>query len=127
MDRMKVIQNAGCDSCVASCCIFYDDVMICLEEIADITSYLGLSADEVRIQFLRSVKNVGFLRKEQGRCVFLNENRRCKIYPVRPRTCAEFAINGAQCRQVYVGKDGSVINEGMDTKTYKQLYGDYRQ
>ncbi|MFH1775985.1 MAG: YkgJ family cysteine cluster protein [Candidatus Omnitrophota bacterium] len=35
------------------------------------------------------------------RCVFQDENKRCMVYPVRPKYCAEFPLEGGKVAEFY--------------------------
>src|SRR5436309_1343370 len=58
------------------------------EEIAAIAEYLGQPLTEVLARLTRAVESRRSLReKENLDCVFLDGERACTIYPVRPRQC----------------------------------------
>lgn len=58
------------------------------EEIAAIAEFRGESVEKVTQLFTRPERRRRSLRERaNGDCVFLNEDRSCGIYPVRPRQC----------------------------------------
>ncbi|MHC4547250.1 MAG: YkgJ family cysteine cluster protein [Planctomycetota bacterium] len=56
-----------------------------------IAGHLGLTREEFRRRYLRLVGHLfSLVDKPNGDCIFLDENRRCSIHPVKPRQCLTF-------------------------------------
>jgi uncharacterized protein len=57
-------------------------------EVAAIAEHRGEPVEEVLAVFTRLVSGDRTLReRDNGDCVFLGADRRCTVYPVRPRKC----------------------------------------
>jgi Fe-S-cluster containining protein len=81
-----------CTGC-GGCCTGRGDhyVAASLGEQRAIQRYLGISWRWFRRRY-RMIAEDGIesLRWDTDRCVFLDGNRRCSIYPVRPAQCREY-------------------------------------
>ena len=75
--------NFKCTGC-GSCCALYLNLTI-----FDIWRVANSLNTDIRnfIRFDSKYKIVDFKRDSSNNCMFLDENRRCKIYPVRPMIC----------------------------------------
>lgn len=82
-----------CTACGA-CCHGGNDYHVFLEddEARPICDYLGLSWAWFRRRYLRRLPEDGLVLQsnENGDCVFLNGEGRCRVYPVRPAQCANY-------------------------------------
>lgn len=83
----------GCTQCGA-CCKGGPDYMVWLEddEPEKIREFLGISRSWLyRRYVLRLARNEKVLRsRPDGNCIFLDDEGRCSIYPVRPLQCASY-------------------------------------
>lgn len=83
----------GCTGC-ARCCIAGNDYFVFLssDDVERIRGYLDLSVGWFRRRYL--VKTVDgdpvLAYRDDGRCVFLQNDNRCRIYPVRPLQCKTY-------------------------------------
>jgi len=88
----------GCGSCCAGPGEGY--VWVTKEEIAAIAKHLGISQAEMRRKYVRRVRTRFSLieRADNKDCIFLEAddqgNRKCRIYPVRPRQCRTWPFWG---------------------------------
>src|SRR6478672_2849825 len=80
--------NFTCSQC-GNCCtgppgfVWVNDA-----EVAAIAEHRGESVEEVQALFTRLASGGRTLReRNNGDCVFLGSDRRCTVYPVRPRQC----------------------------------------
>jgi Fe-S-cluster containining protein len=73
-----------CKFC-GSCC---DCPSVSKKDIANISGHLNLKFEEFTKKYLSNFdKFTGKIKKSKEKCVFLDENKRCKIYKVRPIIC----------------------------------------
>jgi Fe-S-cluster containining protein len=82
--------------CNGLCCKEEGYVYLSETEIESIAGYLKIDKE----QFLKLYTKKVFYKKKTAlvdlhingeiRCVFLDDNNRCEIYPVRPKQCREF-------------------------------------
>jgi uncharacterized protein len=76
----------GCGGCCTGRGAYY--VAAAPEEQRRIQRYLGVSWRWFRRRYVtRDADGVESLRWERDRCVFLDDDRRCRVYPVRPAQC----------------------------------------
>lgn len=80
----------SCTQC-GRCCTNHGDyayVYLSRADVAAIADYLGLTKREFRRE--HTVKEGGWtsLKIEGETCPFLDDQKRCTIYPVRPKQCA---------------------------------------
>lgn len=82
-----------CTGC-GRCCLGGDDhyVSVSAKESERIRQYLGLSSAWFRRRYqVRIDGGSGYgIALRNGRCVFLGEDTRCGIYPVRPMQCRTY-------------------------------------
>ena len=76
-----------CEGC-GDCCN-QDELTLEREDIGAISKHLGLSRSKFVHDYLEKHGEF-FCLKECGPCVFLDDAKRCKIYPVRPFVCKCF-------------------------------------
>lgn len=87
----------GCESCQGNCCIGESgNIWINKEEMENLSKYLNISLDELRVKYLEkrgykySIKEVK-LAEDNYACFFFDlEKRQCSIYDVRPVQCRTF-------------------------------------
>ena len=86
--------DTRCKTCKAFCCIGEGYVFLTDEDIERISKFLGLSRENFLKTYTRKVFNkialIDLVIKNEKRCVFLDDNYRCEIYPVRPKQCESF-------------------------------------
>ena len=85
-----------CFSCSAcgNCCTTGNDYYVYLNEreARRIRKYLKLSSGWFRRRYLERLDNGDLVAASaaDGQCVFLDANRRCRVYPVRPLQCRTY-------------------------------------
>lgn len=92
MKGKKLQRRFECTGC-GGCCTGRGDYYVETSpaEQRTIQHYLGISWQWFRRRYLTVYEDgVQSLRWETNRCVFLDDNRRCKIYPVRPAQCRDY-------------------------------------
>jgi Fe-S-cluster containining protein len=89
--RKAVLAKFVCQGCGNCCKIEQGFVHVNLVELQAIAKFLGLNEIDFMRQYI--VKNDGELilssPKHNKNC-FLDENNKCKIYPVRPIACTTY-------------------------------------
>lgn len=84
-------QEGMCGSCEALCCtdevgridVWEND----RKNVSDsLINFVGLSIDGLEYEMKKT---------KDGKCICLDENKRCKIYSDRPGTCKGFPVLGA--------------------------------
>ena len=85
-----------CFSCTAcgDCCSTGDDYYVYLTdgEAERIRNYLGLSKGWFRRRYLERLEEGELVATAaaDGRCIFLDANKQCKVYAVRPLQCRTY-------------------------------------
>jgi len=80
-----------CTGCGACCTGGVDhEVALNAGEAERIRSFLDLSTAWFRKRYLTRGDSPGIRLGRSGRCPFLGEAGRCRIYPVRPRQCRTY-------------------------------------
>lgn len=85
-------ENFQCRQCGA-CCKIEGIVRLKDDDTAKIAAHLGLSeTDFIARETEIAPDRKGLVLKDcpDGACAMLDENNRCKIYPVRPEKCRTF-------------------------------------
>ncbi|WP_022670643.1 YkgJ family cysteine cluster protein [Hippea alviniae] len=86
--------DTRCKTCKALCCIGEGYVFLTNEDIERISEFLGLKREDFLKTYTRKVFGkialIDLVIKGEKRCVFLDDNYRCEIYPVRPKQCESF-------------------------------------
>ena len=86
-------ENA-CKTCKGKCCIGEGYVFLTDEDIEGISNFLSLKKKEFLRLYTRKVNGrialIDLVIKNEKRCVFLDDNYRCEIYPKRPKQCRDF-------------------------------------
>lgn len=85
----------SCKECGACCSKDPGDIWVSEAEIQQIAQYLKISVKELTLLCLREDmcgnKSIKDLPERNYDCIFQDaKTRRCKIYPVRPKQCAQF-------------------------------------
>ncbi|MDD3694947.1 MAG: YkgJ family cysteine cluster protein [Lentisphaeria bacterium] len=81
-----------CAACGA-CCRWPGIVRVSEAEISSIAEFLALTEDEFRRQYCLvspDRKCLVLTDREDGACVFLTSENRCRIHPVKPLQCKTF-------------------------------------
>lgn len=106
-----------CTGC-GKCCLGNEDnyVRLSAAEAERIRLHLGLSKDWFRRRYLvRLEPGLGRgLALRDGRCVFLGEDLRCSIYPVRPTQCRTYPFWPEVLRSRGAWKAEAKRCEGID-------------
>jgi Fe-S-cluster containining protein len=97
----KAYRAKHCESCMANCCSMPVEIM--LEDLIRLQlaapedaegSIKKLVARLKKERWIRSYREAtGLFTLEQspkGDCIFLDSNRKCKVYELRPTTCRRF-------------------------------------
>ena len=85
----------SCKECGACCSGEPGDIWVTEEEIAQIAEFLKMSVSEFEQLCLREdicgSKSIRDVPERNYDCIFQDaKTRRCRIYPVRPKQCAQF-------------------------------------
>ncbi len=89
-------ETDACKECKGACCIGESGyIWVTPKEIFDIADYLGLELNEFSKTYIKKVKyrySLNEIEYNDGfRCVFFDtEEKKCSIYPVRPKQCRSF-------------------------------------
>ncbi len=83
--------TAFCGKC-GYCCKTCYPIRLYELDIQDMSQYLGVSLSEFCETYVISKEGKYYL-KNGPPCEFLDENNRCKIYPVRPAVCKNYPFN----------------------------------
>lgn len=88
--RKKVLKNFKCQNC-GNCCKFKGYVYVTPEEIQKIAAYLNIFIFDFMNKYTVKKNNQYLISSPifNPTC-FLDENNRCKIYPVRPKSCQTY-------------------------------------
>ena len=79
-----------CTKCTGCCSGAPGMVWVSLEEIANISEFLGITTTEFGKKYLRLVdRRLSLTERANYDCVFLSKEG-CSIYPVRPLQCRTF-------------------------------------
>lgn len=82
----------GCTACGACCTTHGECAYVYLAEgdVRAIAHYLKLERAEFLERYCKRDDGRVILRMDEPACAFLDERKRCRIYPVRPKQCATF-------------------------------------
>ena len=81
-----------CRRCGA-CCSVPGYVEIGVDEVLSISRFLGMEVHAFTDRYTVLTANrrhLSLTSRPDGRCIFLNEDKSCRIQPVKPRQCAGF-------------------------------------
>ena len=93
MPRKTTPLRFQCTQCGA-CCTGTSDhyIEVTQEEQENIRNFLNLSRQWFKQRYLvrydDKIKSLSI--EKDGRCTFLGDNNRCRIYPVRPQQCRSY-------------------------------------
>ncbi|WP_041324024.1 YkgJ family cysteine cluster protein [Hippea maritima] len=83
-----------CKTCKAKCCIGDGYVFLNDKDIENLYTFLGISKEDFLNKYTRKVFGkvvlIDLVIKNEKRCVFLDDNYRCEVYPKRPFQCKSF-------------------------------------
>ena len=85
-------QNFFCQMC-GNCCAIDGIVKIAPPDVERISAFLGIGPAEFADAYLRRMPGEGWVLKDQPgttNCIFLTEDRLCRVHEVKPAQCAEF-------------------------------------
>lgn len=132
-----------CTQCGNCCSGEPGFVWIGSEEEALIPPFLGLSVEAFRARFTRVVGDRrSLLERRNGDCVFLDERRRCRVHPVKPRQCLAYpfwrrivdspeawAAEARKCPGIGSGRlfDAAAIDLRADRSTPRRLLAEERR
>ena len=105
----------GCTGCGMCCTGSPGYAWVSLDEIVAIADYLQLSIDEFAKRYLRQ-EGEDYALLEHPKtfdCVFLQE-RKCQIYPVRPKQCRTFPWWKSQLESEEVWLEAAKRCEGIN-------------
>jgi hypothetical protein len=99
IDKHEVEADAGvhgsgsqvfaCRQC-GECCHGDKGILVTPAEAEGLAAFLGLTLEELHSRFLVDSPLGPQLATGNGACVFLAEDNRCRIHPVKPRICREW-------------------------------------
>lgn len=80
----------ACTMCGRCCRTHGDHAWVYLSErdVSRIAGHLGLDEDTFRARHCRTLDGWTVLAADEPACPFLDPDRRCRIYPVRPKQCS---------------------------------------
>jgi len=81
-----------CSQC-GTCCRWSGYVHIEDKDMKRISAFLKINEQEFIDKYTCLTSNkqgLSIIEKNDGSCIFLNEENSCDIYPVRPRQCRDF-------------------------------------
>jgi len=82
----------ACQQCGA-CCRWSGYVIVRRDEVDAIAAHLGVTPEQFANTYARltsSRRNLSLIEQDDGSCVFLGADNRCRIHPVKPRQCRDF-------------------------------------
>jgi len=83
--RFQCLPNCG------NCCAQPGEVFVTRDEIRAMAAHQGLPIREFRRRYVRRAGGeLTLIGREDGGCVFLGDDRRCKVYPARPTQCRTY-------------------------------------
>lgn len=81
----------SCQPGCAKCCKISGRVEIEERELVAMARHLGAGEQEFRKKYTKTSKGQLLLQERKGGpCVMLDENDRCRVYPVRPLQCRTY-------------------------------------
>lgn len=122
----------SCTGC-GKCCKVDGDVWLAPEEVTQITQHLGLNISEFRSNYIKAEilptdgneeESWMCLKRDQGACIFLGEDNRCKIYDHRPIQCQTYPFwpslltDAEAWRDEAVVPDDVTIDEGSSSERH---------
>ena len=105
----KILEGFRCVGCGACCRIKDGIVRVGEEEIARIAEFLGMKEEEfIERETLVAPDRKGLMlrSREDGACVWLTEENRCRIHEVKPDKCRTFPYE-------WTNPDSAEVCEGL--------------
>ena len=98
----------ACRRC-GQCCYGEGGITVEEDEIERIASFLGMESAAFRSSFCEMrYKGLSIRSDGEGKCLFFEPGRGCRIHPVKPRRCAQWPFYTALL------KDRAAWSEAMD-------------
>lgn len=120
-----------CENC-GHCCSFGSGFLVD-EDIAPLAKFLGISEEELKKNQLETVEKFHttrwrpkLLRKDgmpYGPCIFLDENKRCKVHPVKPLQCRIYSRpsgQGVELNSYFMIKYFVNVDDPQSVREYAQ-------
>ena len=92
---LKLVEPCECEACTIGC--KYGSGFLADEDIPRIAEYLGIAEEVLKKKFLEEVEKFNtkkfrpkILRKDNkqyGKCIFFDENIKCKVHELKPLEC----------------------------------------
>lgn len=86
--KLKILKSIKCHNC-GFCCTKCN-AMLNQQDIELICRYLKCSKEEFYEKYISENAKMPYLKLP---CPFLNKDKDCDVYPVRPKVCKEFPFN----------------------------------
>lgn len=106
----KQIPQSTCPSRCGKCC---GPVFPSLSELRNVKDWCALHRKEY-IDFLTI--------NENGDCPYLNKEKRCSIYPVRPFLCRVLGVTSPLPCPLNMNTPSRILNRPQSDYLYKQIY-----
>jgi Fe-S-cluster containining protein len=129
--------NFSCTGC-GKCCKVNGDVWLAPEEVSKIMEHLDYtSRSQFRTDFIKAEilqdddedKSWMCLKRKEGACIFLGDDKKCKIYEHRPVQCQTYPFwpsllsDPAAWEEEAVVPDDVLIDEGSTQRHWSQEEG----
>lgn len=95
MSSRNELENFVCEKC-GWCCQLSGYVRVTEEEIDQIARHLGLAPEQLRDRYTQTMpwdKGTAVILVDHPgttRCIFLDEDNRCRVHAVKPQQCRTF-------------------------------------
>lgn len=86
--KLKILKHVTCKRC-GFCCMSCN-CMLSKQDIDLLCRYLECSFEELYEKYMDKNARIPYLKLP---CPFLNKDKECDVYPVRPKPCREFPFN----------------------------------
>tara|TARA_B100000609_G_C17140062_1_gene395039 strand:+ start:56 stop:469 length:414 start_codon:yes stop_codon:yes gene_type:complete len=90
--RWKEIPVFHCTRC-GNCCKWPGTVKLSDQEMEAIAAFLGIEVQTLIDDYMALApdrRKLTLIEREDGACIFLDQDDRCKIQPVKPQQCKDF-------------------------------------
>ena len=96
-------ESLDCLKCPAFCCRTAGYVEVSRNDIRRLAKFLGLTVREFEARHIveRTRKGSKRIKSGFGTCQFLGDDRRCTVYPARPRDCRGYVCWNQENTTVY--------------------------
>ena len=109
----------SCTGCGQCCTGGSGFVWVTEEDLAAIAEYLGRPLGEIRLLHTRFAQGKVSLREHpNGDCIYLDRNRRCMIYPIRPIQCRTWPFWEQAIRSEETWRQTCNVCPGAGTGTF---------